>query len=130
MVAGDSRVDSKRKKKANKPPEQKRDKNKSSEEPQGSKKNNQKKKNKGEMSKCAYYNKGNHTISSCMKKKIDMLTQNLEKNGISLPDSSNKRGGSSSDERERVHALVAGTSSSPSFIIDSGASRIKTHGFD
>ena len=26
-------------------------------------------------------------------------------------------------ERERVHALVAGTSSSPSFIIDSGASR-------
>ena len=29
----------------------------------------------------------------------------------------------SSDDRERVHALVAGTSSSPSFIIDSGASR-------
>ena len=59
-----------------------------------------------------------------MKKQIDMLTQLLEKNGISLPEISKKReGGSSSDDRERVHALVAGTSSSPSFIIDSGASR-------
>ena len=59
-----------------------------------------------------------------MKKKIDMLTQLLEKNGISLPDSSKKReGGSNSEDRERFHALVAGTSSSPSFIIDSGASR-------
>ena len=53
-----------------------------------------------------------------------MLTQLLEKNGISLPEGSKKReGGSSSDDRERVHALVVGTSSSPSFIIDSGASR-------
>ena len=58
LVAGDSRVDSKRKKKSNHPPEQKRDKNKSPEEPQGSKKNYQKKKNKGEMSKCAYCSKG------------------------------------------------------------------------
>ena len=59
-----------------------------------------------------------------MKKQIDMLTQLLEKNGISLPDSSKKReGGSTSKYRERFHALVAGTSSSPSFIIDSGASR-------
>ena len=48
-----------------------------------------------------------------MKKQIDMLTQLLEKNGISLPDSSTKReGGSNSEDRERVHALVAGTSSS------------------
>ena len=39
MVAGDSRVDSKIKKKAKNPPKQKRDKNKSPEEPQGSKKN-------------------------------------------------------------------------------------------
>ena len=45
LVAGDSRVDSKRKKKSKKPNEQKRDKSKSQEEPQGSKK----KKNKGEM---------------------------------------------------------------------------------
>ena len=39
LVAGDSRVDSKRKKKDKKPLEQKREKNKSQEEPQGSKKN-------------------------------------------------------------------------------------------
>ena len=39
LVAGDSRVDSKSKKKAKKPLEQKRDKSKSQEEPQGSKKN-------------------------------------------------------------------------------------------
>ena len=39
LVARDSRVDSKSKKKAKNPPEQKRDKNKSQEEPQGSKKN-------------------------------------------------------------------------------------------
>ena len=59
-----------------------------------------------------------------MKKKIDMLTQLLEKNGISLPDGSKRReGGSNSKDEERVHGLVAGTSSSPSFIIDSVASR-------
>ena len=46
IIAGDSRVDSKSKKKSKKPPEQKRDKNKSPEEPQGSKKNYQKKKTK------------------------------------------------------------------------------------
>ena len=77
LVAGDSRVDSKGKKKAKKPPEQKRDKNKSPEEPQGSKKKPQKKKNKGEMSKCAYCSKGNHPERSYMKKQIDMLTQIL-----------------------------------------------------
>src|SRR5713101_4051768 len=116
LVAGDSKVDSKSKKKTKNPLEQKRDKNKSPEEPQGSKKNYQKKKNKGEMSKCSYCRKGNHSERSCMKKQIDMLTQILEKNGISLPDSSKKReGGSSSDDRERIHVLVAGTSSSPSF---------------
>ena len=39
LVARDSRVDSKGKKKSKNSPEQKRDKNKSPEEPQGSKKN-------------------------------------------------------------------------------------------
>ena len=59
-----------------------------------------------------------------MKKKIDMLTQLLEKNNISLPDCSKKKeGGSNSENKYRVHALVVGTSSSPRFIIDSGASR-------
>ena len=86
LVVGDSNMDSKSKKKDKKPPEQRRDKNKSQEEPQGSKKNSQKKKNKGEMSKCAYCNKAYHHESSCMKMQIDMLTQLLEKNNISLPD--------------------------------------------
>ena len=59
-----------------------------------------------------------------MKKKMDMLTQLLEKHNISLPDCSKKKEGRSNSEyRERVHALVAGTSSSPSLIIDSRASR-------
>ena len=117
-------MDSKGKKKAKKPPEQKRDKNKSQEEPQGSKKNFQKKKKKGEMSRCAYCSKGYHPESSCMKKQIDMLTQLLEKNNIFLPDFSKKREeGSNSEDRERVHDLVSGTSSTPSFIIDSGDSR-------
>ena len=59
-----------------------------------------------------------------MKKQIDMLTQLLEKNNISLPNCLKKReGGSNSRDRERVHAFVVGTSRSPSFIIDNGASR-------
>ena len=113
LVAGDSRVDSKGKKKSNskKPPEQKIDKSKSQEQSLCSKKN------KGEMSKCTYCSKGFHPESSCMKKQI-------EKNNISLPNSSKKReGGLNSEDKERFHALVVGTSSSPSFIIDSGASR-------
>ena len=54
LFVGDSRVDSKCKKKYKKPPEKKRDKSKSQEDPSGSKKN------KGEMSKCTYCSKGNH----------------------------------------------------------------------
>ena len=124
LVARDSRVDSKFKKKDKKPPEQKRDKKKSQEDPQGSKKNFQKKKNKGEMSKCAYYSKGYHLESSCMKNQIGTLTQILYKNNISLPECSKKREeGSNLEDRERVHALFSITSISPSFIIESGASR-------
>ena len=84
LVTGDLKVDSKSKKKDKKPPEKKRDKSKSQEEPFGSKKNFQKMKNKGEINKCAYCSKGYHPESSCMKKKINMLTQLLEKNNISL----------------------------------------------
>ena len=76
------------------------------------------------MSKCAYCSKGYHPESSCTKNKIDMFTQLFDKNNISLPVWSKKReGGLNSEERERVHALVAGTSSSAFFIIESGASR-------
>ena len=103
-------MDSKGNNKSKKPPEKKRDKNKSQEEPQGSNKNSQKKKNKGEMSECTYCSKGYHPKSSCMKKQIDMLTQLLEKNNISLPYFSKKREGrSNSEDGERVHALVTGT---------------------
>ena len=124
LIAGDLRVDLKSKKKSKNPPKEKRDKKQSREDLQGPKKNYQKKKNKGEMSKCAYCTKGYHPKSSCMKKQIDMLTQILKKNNISLLDCSNKKeGGWNSEDKEREHALVAGTSNSPSFIIDSGASR-------
>ena len=77
LVAGDSRVDSKRKKKSKNTPEQNRDKNKSPEEPQGSKKNYQKKKNKEEMSKCAYCGKGNNFIFDLVSPHLIYLTKNI-----------------------------------------------------
>ena len=53
-----------------------------------------------------------------------MLTQLLQKNNISLlGGTSNKEGGSSFEDQERVHALVAITIRSPSFIINSRYSR-------
>ena len=53
-----------------------------------------------------------------------MLTKLLEKNNISLPDcSKNREGGSNSEDKEREHSLVAGTSILPSFINHSRASR-------
>ena len=74
-------------KKDKKPPEQMGDNSKSHEESSNSKKNkSQKKKGKGEMSKCAYYDKGYHPERYCMKKQIDILTQLLEKHNISLPE--------------------------------------------
>ena len=125
LVVGDSKVDSKGKKKDKNPPYKKRDKSKSHEESSNSKrKNSQKKKGKGEMSKCAYCGKGFHPESSFMKKHIDMLTKILENNNISLPSGAIKKEGVSSFEyQERVHALVASTSRSSTFIIDSRASR-------
>ena len=68
LVARDSKVDSKGKKKAKKPLDQKGDNSKSHEESLNSKKkNSQKKKGKGEMSKSTYCGKGFHPESSCMK---------------------------------------------------------------
>ena len=125
LVVGDSKVDSKGKKKAKKSPDKKRDKSESHEESSNSNKNNfHKKKGKGEGSKCVYRGKGFHPESSCMNKNIDMLTQILQKNNISLPEGAKKKEeGSSSEEKERVHALVESTVRSPSFIIHSGDSR-------
>ena len=118
-------MDSKGKKKDKNPPEQKGDKTKSHEESSNSKKkNSQKKKGKSEMSKCEYCGKGFHPKSSYMKKNIDMLTQILEKQTISLPKGAEKKeGGPGFEDKERVHAMVTSTVISPSFIIDFGASR-------
>ena len=59
-----------------------------------------------------------------MKNTIDQMAQLLEKNNIPIPDSARKKdGSSSSDGKEKFHALVEGTSKSSTFIIDSGASR-------
>ena len=52
------------------------------------------------------------------------MAQLLEKNNIPVPDNARKKDGSSrSDGKEKCHALVAGTSNSSSFIIDSWDSR-------
>ena len=59
-----------------------------------------------------------------MKNTIEMMVQLLEKNNISLPKGARKKdGGSGSDNKERCHDLVAGSSIFSSFIIDLGASR-------
>ena len=63
-------------------------------------------------------------LGNILETQFSMFTQLLEKNNISLIDFSKKReGGSNLEDKERVHALVSSTSSSPSFIIDSVASR-------
>ena len=59
-----------------------------------------------------------------MNKTIDMMEKLLENNNVPLPKSERKKdGGSGSNNKDRCHALVAGSSDSSSFIIDLGASR-------
>ena len=59
-----------------------------------------------------------------MKKTIDMMVQLLEKNNILVLEGVRKKdGGSGSNNKERCHTLVVGSSDSSTFIIDSGASR-------
>ena len=95
LVVGDSKMDSKGKKKDNpkKFPYQNKYKSKSHEESSSSKKNFYKKKGKGEMSKYAYYDKGFHPEISNMKKQIDMLTQLVENHNISLLEGAKKKEG-------------------------------------
>ena len=53
-----------------------------------------------------------------------MMAQLLEKNNIPLLKGARKKdGGSGSENKERCHALVVGSSNSSSFIIYSGDSR-------
>ena len=59
-----------------------------------------------------------------MKKTIDQMAQLLGKNNIPVLDGARKKDGTySSDNKEKCHDLVEGTSNSSSFIIDFGASR-------
>ena len=58
-----------------------------------------------------------------MKKTIDMMVKLIEKNNIPLPECTRKKEeGSSSENKDRCYALVAGSFGSSSFIIDLGAS--------
>ena len=60
-----------------------------------------------------------------MENTTDTMVQLLERNNIPVPNSARKKDGnsSSSEGKEKCHALVASTSNSSYFIIDSGASR-------
>ena len=52
------------------------------------------------------------------------MVQLLENNNIPFPKGARKKeGGSNSENKDRFHALVDGSSISSSFIIDSGSSR-------
>ena len=52
------------------------------------------------------------------------MVQLLDKNNIPLPEGTRKKdGGSGSSNKDKCHALVVGSSSSSSFIIDAGYSR-------
>ena len=75
------------------------------------------------MRKCGYYGKGYHLESSCMKKTNRHVDPTLgEEQHIPswLLKEERRR---IKFRRQGVHALVVGTSSSPSFIINSRASR-------
>ena len=77
-----------------------------------------------EKTKCTYCHKGWHPESACMKKNINMMAQLLEKKNILVPEGIGKKdGGSSSDKKERCHALVVGSSDSSTLFIYSRASR-------
>ena len=55
-----------------------------------------------------------------MNNNIDMMARLLEKNNILVPDGARKKDGSSgSDNKEKCHALVAGSSDPSTLIIDS-----------
>ena len=56
---------------------------------------------------------------------IDTMAQLLVRNNIPVLDSARKKDGnsSSSESKEKCHALVEGASNSSSFVIDLGSSR-------
>ena len=60
-----------------------------------------------------------------MKNTIDQMAQLMEKSNIPVPHNVRKKDGTShsNENKEKCYALVASTSNSSSFIIDSGDSR-------
>ena len=79
------------------------------------------------MSKCTYSGKGFHPETSCMKNQIDTLTQLLEKQNIFLPKGAKKKeGGSSFEDKERVHGLKRTEDRLPlSLILDPQGTRFR-----
>jgi hypothetical protein len=82
-------------------------------------------KGKKKKGKYTYCNKPNHEESTCIKKKIDLMKQVLQRNNLGnfIPEGSKKnKEEDHAPKKGNQHALVAINSSSNSWIIDSGAS--------
>ena len=76
----------------------------------GSNPSKDKEKKGKEKTKCTYFHKGWNRESVCMKNTIDIMAWLLEKNNIPILDSARKKDDSSgSDNKEKYHALVAGS---------------------
>jgi hypothetical protein len=79
--------------------------------------------NKG--TQCTYCNKPNHEESTCMKKKIDIMTRVIQKNNLGdfIPEGAKKKKEEDHAlKKGNHHDLVAINSSYDSWIIDSGTS--------
>jgi hypothetical protein len=79
---------------------------------------------KGE--KCTYFHKGFHPESTCMQKKIDLMTQILQQNNLGdrIPEGAKKKKPEDQNPKKgnSSHALISINSSLDAWIIDSGAS--------
>jgi hypothetical protein len=79
---------------------------------------------KGE--KCTYCHKGFHSESTCMQKKIDLMSQILQQNNLGdrIPEGAKKKKPEdlNSKKGNSSHALIAINSSPDAWIVDSGAS--------
>jgi hypothetical protein len=79
---------------------------------------------KGE--KCTYCHKGFHSESTCMQKKIDLMSQILQQNNLGdrIPEGAKKKKPEDSNSKEgnSSHALIAINSSPDTWIVDSGTS--------
>ena len=92
-----------------------------SKEPLGSKRSNNN--GKGKVL-CSYYGRGFHSEISCMRRQLDEMALLLKKHNISTPASARKDDSEEEEEeyQGKGHALKACCTSTPMFLIDSGAS--------